>query len=211
MSRLLLSALGFALGALAVTPAPAQSQIIDRIRRQTQEKLEAKKKAAEEKVVTATGQVVDSVAEKSGRGVDTVVTRSGNALTTAVEKTEQAVAGALQRDGGDAALARQLAAGKVTLTDLQFADDGEVAAASLPTLRALAKLMTDGQDVWIIEAHTVASPDDQARSDVRARAVKAVLVNEGITAGRVFARGLGSTRPVAGAAAADRIELVRMQ
>ena len=211
MSRLLFVLLAVALTALIVHPAPAGAQIIDRIRQQTQEKLDAKKKAAEEKVVTATGQVVDSVAEKSARGVDTVVTRGSSALTTAVDKTEKAVAGALQRDGADAALARQLAAGQITLADIQFVDDAEVAAASMPTLRSLARLMKDGTDVWIIEAHTVAAADDQTRAEMRARAVKAVLVTEGVAAGRIFARGLGSTRPVAGSAPSDRIELVRMQ
>jgi outer membrane protein OmpA-like peptidoglycan-associated protein len=211
MARTLITLITLALAVLASTPASADGQILDRIRRQTQETLEAKKKAAEEKVVTTTGQVVDSVAEKTARAADTVVTRSGNALNTAVQKTEQTVAGALQRDGAESALARELATGQVTLADIQFADDGEVAPSSLPTLRTLAKLLKEREDVWIIEAHTAAGLDDQARSDMRARAVKAVLVTEGIAAGRVFARGLGSTRPAPGAPAAERIELVRMQ
>jgi outer membrane protein OmpA-like peptidoglycan-associated protein len=71
--------------------------------------------------------------------------------------------------------------------------------------------MKESESVWIIEAHTSAGPDDQARSDLRARAVKAVLVSEGVPAARIFARGLGSTRPVSGAGASDRVELVRMQ
>jgi outer membrane protein OmpA-like peptidoglycan-associated protein len=211
MFRLLLPALAISLVLLALSPASARAQVIDRIRRQTQEKLEAKKQAAEEKVVTATGQVVDSVAEKSARGVDTVVTRSTNALSTAVEKTEQVVTSVVSGDGSDAALARQLEAGHVTLADLQFASDGEVAASSLPVLRSIAKLMKDGESVWIIEAHTAGGQDDQARSDLRARAVKAVLVSEGVPAARIFARGLGSSRPITGLAASDRVELVRMQ
>ena len=211
MARLPLTLVTLVLAILAVAPTAAHGQILDRIKRQTQEKHEEKKKAAEERVVTTTGQVVDSVAEKSARAADTVVTRSGTALNTVVQKTEQTVAGALQRDGGEAAMARQLATGQVTLSDIHFVDDGEVAPSSLPTLRALAKLMKDREDIWIIEAHTAADANDQARSEMRARAVKAVLVGEGVPTGRVFARGLGSTRPAPGATATDRIELVRMQ
>ena len=197
--------------AVSLAPRNASAQILGRIKQQTTEKLKEKKKAADDKVVGAAGQVVDSVAEKSARGVDSVVTKTSNTLNAAVDKTEQTVAGAFKGDGENA-LARQLAAGHVVLTDIRFTPDGTVDPASLETIRSLAKLMKAGTDTWVIEAHVAAVADDQALSERRARVIKGTLVEEGVDMSRIFARGFGSTRPAAGAtAAADRIEIVRMQ
>ena len=197
--------------AVSLAPRNASAQILGRIKQQTTEKLKEKKKAADDKVVGAAGQVVDSVAEKSARGVDSVVTKTSNTLNAAVDKTEQTVAGAFKGDGENA-LARQLAAGHVVLTDIRFMPDGTVDPASLETIRSLAKLMKAGTDTWVIEAHVAAVADDQALSEQRARVIKGTLVEEGVDMSRIFARGFGSTRPAAGAtAAADRIEIVRMQ
>ena len=197
--------------AISLAPRAASAQILGRIKQQTTEKLKDKKKAADEKVVGAAGQVVDSVAEKSARGVDSVVTKTGKTLNAAVDKTEQTVAGAF-KGGGENALAKQLAAGHVVLTDIRFAPDGSVAPASLETIQSLAKLLKDGTDAWVIEVHVAAAAGDQALSEQRARVIKGTLVEEGVEMSRIFARGLGSTRPAAGASApSDRIELVRMQ
>ena len=197
--------------AISLVPGTAGAQILGRIKQQTADKLKEKKKAADDKIVTATGAVVDSVAEKSARGVDSAVTRSSNALTNAVDRTEQGVA-AVIKGSGESALARQLAAGHVVLGDIEFADDGAVAPGSMSTIRTLAKLMKDSPDTWAIEAHVAAGAGDQALSTYRANAVKAALAAEGIEASRIWARGLGSTRPAAGAdAPSDRIEIVRMQ
>ena len=197
--------------AMSLAPRGASAQILGRIKQQTTEKLKEKKKAADDKVVGAAGQVVDSVAEKSARGVDSVVTKTSNTLNAAVDKTEQTVAGAF-KGGGENALAKQLAAGHVVLTDIRFTAEGTIDPGSLETIRSLAKLMKAGTETWIIEAHVAAAADDQALSEQRARVIKGTLVEEGLDMSRVFARGFGSTRPAAGAtAAADRIEIVRMQ
>ena len=211
MLRLLMLA-AVATLAMSLVPRTAGAQILGRIKQQTTEKLKEKKKAADDKVVTATGTVVDSVAEKSARGVDSAVTKSSNVLTSAVDKTEKGVASMIKGGSSESALAKQLAAGQVVLTDIQFADDGTVAVASLPTIRTLAKLMKEGTDMWAIEGHAIAGPGDQPLSAFRANAVKTKLVEEGVAAARVWARGFGSTRPAAGATApSDRIEIVRMQ
>lgn len=198
--------------AITLTPRGASAQILGRIKQQTTDKLKEKKKEADDKVVAATAKVVDSVAEKSARGVDSAVTKGSNALSTAVDRTEQTVAGAIKGVGGENALARQLAAGHVVLTDIRFADDGSVAAPSLGVVRSLAKLIRETTDTWVIEGHVAAGAGDQVLSDSRAKAIKAALVEAGVDASRVWARGFGSKRPPTGAdVPADRIEIVRMQ
>ena len=210
MLRLFILAAAAAI-ALSFAPRAAHAQLLGRIKQQTTDKLKEKKKEADDKVLAASGKVVDSVAEKSARGVDSAVTKGTNALSTAVDRTEQTVAGVL-KGGGESALAKQLAAGHVVLTDIRFADDGTVAPASQDVVRSLAKLIKAGTDTWVVEGHVAAGADDQLRSDGRAKAIKAALVAEGVDAGRVWARGFGSTRPAAGAdTPADRIEIVRMQ
>lgn len=201
-----------AAAALSLTPQVARAQILGRIKEQAQGKLKEKKKAADERILHATGEVVDSVAEKSARGIDSVVTKSSNVMTTAVDRTEQTVAGVIKGVAGDNALAGQVAAGHVVLTDLRFADDGSVMPASSGTLRALARLMKDGTEAWMVEGHVAAGAGEQVLSDHRAKTIKAALVAEGVDAGRVWARGFGSSRPPADAdTPADRIEIVRMQ
>lgn len=201
-----------AAAALSLTPQTARAQILGRIKEQASSKLKEKKKAADERVLNATGEVVDSVAEKSARGIDSAVTKTSNVLTTAVDRTEQSVAGAFSGLGGENALAKQHAAGHVVLSDLQFADDGSVMPASSGTIRALARLMKDGTDAWMVEGHVAAGAGDQVLSDHRAKTIKAALVAEGVDAGRVWARGFGSSRPPTDAATlADRVEIVRMQ
>jgi outer membrane protein OmpA-like peptidoglycan-associated protein len=197
--------------AVSLAPRPASAQLLGRIKQQTTDKLKEKKKEADDKVVAATGKVVDSVAEKSARGVDSAVTKGTNALSTAVDRTEQAVAGAVKGGNGESALAKELATGHVVLTDIRFADDGSIAPASLGTIRTLAKLMKETTDTWVVEGHMAATTGDQVLTDSRAKAIKAALVDAGVDASHVWARGFGSTRPPATAGAlADRIEIVRM-
>ena len=203
-----------AVAALAISLAPSTSraQVLGRIKQQAADKLKEKKKAADDKVVTAAGSIVDTVAEKSARGVDSVVTRGSGALTTAIDRTEQVVAGAFRSGGSEAELAKQLVAGHAVLADVQFGADGSVLPASLGTLRTLAKLLKEGAETWIIESHVSPGPGDQALSDSRARTIKGLLVEEGVDPSRVWARGSGSTRAATTTATpSDRIELVRMQ
>ena len=210
MLRLLVLA-AVAAVAISIAPRQAGAQILDRVKQQTADKLKDKKKAADDKVVGAAGQVVDSVAEKSARGVDSVVTKTSNTLNAAVDRTEQTVAGAF-RGSGESALAKQLEAGHVVLTDIAFAENGTIAPASLETIRSLAKLMKAGTETWIVEGHVAGGLDGQALSEQRARVIKGTLVEEGVDMSRIFARGFGSTRPAAGSTTpSDRIEIVRMQ
>ena len=211
MLRLLVLA-AVAAVAISLAPRPASAQILGRIKQQTTDKLKEKKKAADDKVVAATGKVVDSVAEKSARGVDSAVTKTSNALTTAVDRTEQTVVSVFRSGGSESALAKQLAVGHVVLTDLRFANDGSIEPASLDLVRSLAKLMKESTDTWIVEGHVAAGAGDQVLSDHRATTIKAALVEQGLDATRVWARGFGSTRPSTDASIpADRIEVVRMR
>ena len=203
---------GVAAVAIALTPMAARAQVLDRIKKQATDKLKEKKQAADERIVTATGEVVDSVAEKSARGIDSAVTKTSNVLTTAVDRTEQGVVSVFRSGGGESALRNQLAAGHVVITDIQFADDGTVSPASQGVVRSLAKLLAEGTEAWMIEGHVAAGAGDQVLSDHRAKTIKSALVDEGVDPSRVWARGFGSTRPAtAESVPADRIELVRMQ
>lgn len=212
MSRSFLMAALVAVFAVLVGASQADAQVLKKIRERTKAKVAEKVEKTEERMLDATGEVVDSVAEKSARGADTVVTRSGDALTGAVDRTEEAVTSVFRRGGSRSELARALEAGHVVLDDLAFEPDGALSASSLGTVRALARALAETADVWVVEGHLAPGAGADERSESRAKAVKAALVEAGVAPSRVWARGFGASRPPTGSStAAERIELVRMQ
>lgn len=186
----------------APRPADAQIRIMDRVRERAKARLDSTRQKTEDHVVEATGTVVDSAAAKTGRGVDTVVTKSTNVVGTVVDRTSDVVAGMVKRGGPDAELARQFATGRVVLAGVRFTPDDAVARGSESTFRALAKLLASAQGPYVVQA----SATDAAAAGRRARAVKASLVAAGVDASRLFALGQS-----VGDAAAERVELARMQ
>ena len=199
---------------LLLAPVPAAAQVLKKIKEQTKAKVDTRVKKAEGKVLETSGQVVDSAAEKTGRGVDTAVTRTGGVLDRAVNKGERAVAGLTKRGDADAELVRQLAGGRAVLTGLRYTDEGSVEESAHATLRALAKAINGATGEFLVEGHADASAgaDAQASSQRHALAVKAQLVAEGVDAGRLFAMGMGATRPPTGSdVPTARVEIARMQ
>ena len=98
-----------------------------------------------------------------------------------------------------AALAQQLAQGRLVLREIRFAPGSDRIDQSAATvLRDLAQALIENAGVFLIEGHTDASPDAasaQLLSERRAVAVKARLVSEGVAAGRLLAVGYGASRP----------------
>lgn len=181
---------------------PAEAQLIGRIRKHVEARLDSTKRKTEDHVVEATGTVVDSATAKTGRGVDTAVAKGTNVVGAVVDRTGDVVAGMVRRGGPDAALARQFATGRVVLADVRFTPNDAVARGSEPTFRALAKLLASAPGPYVVQA----SATDRASADRRAKAVKAGLVAAGVDASRLFALGQTADSP-----AAERVELARMQ
>lgn len=199
---------------LLLGPGHAEAQILRKIKEQAKAKIDEKVvKKTEERVLERSSQVVDSATEKTARGVDTVVTRSGNAANRAIEGTENVISALVKKDDTDAAIARQLAAGRLVLTEVRFAADGPLDSAAYRMIRRVAKAIGETTGPFLIEGHVgdSAGASAQAISEARARAVKAYLVAEGVAADRLFVMGFGTSRPPAGQGGVDRIEVARMQ
>ncbi len=98
-----------------------------------------------------------------------------------------------------AALAQQLAQGRLVLREIRFAPGSDrIDQSSATVLRDLAQALIENAGVFLIEGHTDAGSDGgsaQLLSERRAVAVKARLVSEGVAAGRLLAVGYGASRP----------------
>lgn len=204
---------------LGSRPAAAQFGVMDRIKKEAAEKAAARKRQADSAVVARAGRAVDSTLEKTGRGVDTAVAKVGSVTDTAINRGERGVksmAGA-HRSDTDAQLAADFADdGRVVLTGLRFTADGTIDPSSRGRVRALAKLISQSAGSFLIEGSVApggGAAVEQARSEAQAKAVKAVLVEEGVDASRLFVLALGASRPPAAGAqgAAERVEVSRMQ
>jgi outer membrane protein OmpA-like peptidoglycan-associated protein len=115
-----------------------------------------------------------------------------------------------------AALAEQLAHGRLVLREIRFAPGSDrINQSSVTLLRGLAQALVTSPGVFLIESHTNPSSDAQSAqllSERRAAAVKAWLISEGIAAGRLLAVGYGSSRPGrSGGKRNARIEVTRVQ
>ena len=211
------AALVGALVLLGPRPAAGQFGVIDRIKKEAADKAKAKKAQADSAMVARAGKTVDSTLEKTGRGVDTAVAKVGTVTDTVLNRGERGVksiAGS-HRSDADAQIAADFADdGRVVLEGLRFGADGSLEPASRGTVRALAKLLKQAGGAFLVEGHVAPGADgaqDQARSESRAKAVKAALVEDGVDVSRLFAMALGSARPPASGHSADRVEVARMQ
>lgn len=197
--------------------APADAQLLRRIREDAARKVDARRTRVEDHVVERATTAVDSTVEKTGRGADTVIARTGGVVDTVINRSERGVGRVVSAaKGSPDALGADLADGRAVLDGVRFA---EGAATPRPDadayLRRVAARLVSAGATFLIEGHTASSGDaaaDQALSEARAGAVKARLVALGVPAARLFALGYGASRPDdATGAAPDRVELVRMQ
>ena len=204
---------------LGARPAAAQFGVMDRIKKEAADKVAARKRQADSAMVARAGKTVDSTLEKTGRGVDTAVARVGTVADTALNRSERGVKSLAPGRHTDesARLAADLADdGRVVLDSLRFAASGALDPASRGEVRALAALIRQTTGPLLVEGHVApagGAASEQARSEARAKAMKAALVEEGVDASRLFVMALGASRPPAAGAhhAADRIEISRMQ
>ena len=204
---------------LGARPAAAQFGVMDRIKKEAADKVAARKRQADSAMVARAGKAVDSTLEKTGRGVDTAVAKVGTIADTALNRSERGVKSlATGRHTDESArLAADLADdGRVVLDSLRFTAGGALDPSSRDQLRALAALIRQTTGAFLVEGHAAqagGAAAEQARSEARAKAVKAALVEEGVDASRLFVMALGASRPPAAGTrrAADRIEISRMQ
>ena len=204
---------------LGSRPAAAQFGVMDRIRKEAAEKAAARKRQADSAVVARAGRAVDSTLEKTGRGVDTAVAKVGGVTDTVINRGERGVKSmaGVRRSDADAQLAADFADdGRVVLTGLRFTADGAIDPSSRGGVRALAKLISQAAGAFLIEGSVApggGAAAEQSRSEAHAKAVKAVLVEEGVDPSRLFVLALGASRPPAAGAqgVAERVEVSRMQ
>jgi len=201
------------------TPAEAQ-QVWKQIKEQTERKFAARKAKADSAAIARAAQTVDSTLAKTGRGVDTVVSKTASFADAVVDKTGgvlSSAAGALGgSDSEDDKLAADLSDGRAVLSELRF--DGateQLARSAEPQIERLVRLLKAQPVSFVIEGHvddTGNAAADQALSERRAAALKARLTAAGVLTERLFAMGLGATRPPADPQAARaRIEIARMK
>jgi len=146
----------------------------------------------------------------------------GAAVGTGIGATLDAQQKALQQDLAGSG-ARIINTGDRLIVSLPEAitfptDSAQVRDSLRPDIRAIARNLQQYPNSQVsVLGHTDntgTSAHNQDLSVRRARAVRSILVNNGVSAGRVSARGLGETSPVAsngtveGRAANRRVEIV---
>ena len=200
-------------------PAHANAQILKKIRDQVEKKVEASKARADSAAVARAGRTVDSTLAKTGRVLDTAVSKTAGVADAVVSKTGEIVssaAGALSGAEDEEKLVAELEKGRLVLAEVSFVEGtGELTESSEPHLQRLAKVLRDQSATFVIEGHVDDGGNaatNQALSEKRAAAVKARLVTAGVPAERLFAMGLGATRPPADPNGSyARIEVARMK
>ena len=202
--RLIVTAIAVAAGQLAA-PTPAGAQVLKKIREQVGQKVEAAKARADSAAVARAGRTMDSTLAKTERVVD-----------TAVSKIVSTAAGALSATDADETLAAELETGRAVLAEVHFVGTtDQLDDASEPQLERLARLLKEQSATYLIEGHVDdggSAAANQALSEKRSAAVKARLVAAGVPAERLFAMGLGATRPPTDPTTSQaRIEVARMK
>ena len=221
MSRARLSTLvTVAAIAATTTPSTADAQrVLTRIKEQASKRFEERKAQLDSTVLKTASETVDSMLEKTGRGAEAVVNKAASVADTTLNRTERGISNLGK--GGDEGddLRAELATGRAVVPGIEFAPGSpQLLPSSESAVSRLAKVIQAASGPYVIEAHTDSvggAAASQALSEQRAAAVKAALVAAGVPAARLFAMGLGTSRPMAsgggGTASNARVEIARMQ
>ena len=129
--------------------------------------------------------------------------RAAALADAAVDKTQDVVSSAADalagKDPIDEKLAADLATGRAVVAEIRF--DGasdQLTRDSEPHLERLAKLLRTQTGRFVIEGHvddTGNAAGDHTLSEKRATTLKGRLAAAGVPAERLFAMGLGASRP----------------
>jgi outer membrane protein OmpA-like peptidoglycan-associated protein len=184
------------------------------------QKVDENKAKAESTVVNTTTNAADSALTKSNRGLAATADKASDVANKGMNGVENGVKGLFAgvMTTSDQ-MSADLKAGRVTIRDITFGgeDASQVMPASDVVLKKLATALIGATGNFLVEGHVnlVGDSDiEQALSDRRSAAVKAKLLELGVTDARLSAKGFGATHPAEGAAKGAttnaRIEISRL-
>ncbi|GAC1653432.1 MAG: hypothetical protein NVS4B3_16510 [Gemmatimonadaceae bacterium] len=202
----------------AIAGAQWGSALKQRIVDGTAQKVAEKSARAETTLAKAADKAADSTLDKTERGANFVVTKAGDVVDAGLNKTEAGMSGLFAGKETTAdQIAAELSAGRVVLRNVAFTPGtAQLAPGSDRVLTKVAKAIGATPGTYLLEGHVATvDPSSPTLSEQRANAVKVRLIELGVTPQRLFAMGLGASRPVAGTAAGaetnERIEVAKMQ
>jgi outer membrane protein OmpA-like peptidoglycan-associated protein len=179
------------IAALALA-TPAQAQFTKRIAERIKAGASEKKRQTEENAVNRAAEPADSAMARLAAPVESLTAKVGGTAGAAVGRVGRGKDSSAEEE---VRIRKELALGHADLTGVTFEPgSAALAAPSDPSLRALARIMTDSPGVFLIQVR--ADPSDAAASPQqlaapRASAVKTWLVSNGIPPERVFTTGEG--------------------
>ena len=174
------------------TSQPVEAQLGDRIVRSARQKVEERKERTRENLVQRATEPVDSSLERIAAPVDSVVGRAGVGAAAAVSRMGRSQAAEVEAEARR--LSEELAAtGRAEVPGIAF----EVGAdqphpGSEGHLSALAVALRGGPGPFLIEGRARAEEDGsggRVLAGLRAAAIKAALVAEGLDGARLFTAG----------------------
>ncbi len=179
-------------GLSSAVATPVEAQLGDRIVRSAKQKAEERKERTRENLVQRATEPVDSTLERIAAPVDSLVGRAAAGAAVAVSRVGRSRAAEVEAEARR--LSDELSAtGRAEVAGITFAagmDQPE--PGSEIYLSALAAALGGAQGVFLIEGRAGAEADGsggRTLGALRAAAVKASLVAEGVAGVQLFAAG----------------------
>jgi outer membrane protein OmpA-like peptidoglycan-associated protein len=175
-----------------VVAQPVEAQLGDRIIRSAKQKLEERKERTKENVVQRATEPVDSTLERVAAPVDSVVGRAAAGAAVAVSRVGRSRAAEVEVEARR--LSDELAAtGRVEVPGIAFVPGMEQLGPGSETyVSALAAALNGAPGAFLIEGRAGTDEDGtggRTLGGLRAAAVKASLVAEGVADVQLFAAG----------------------
>jgi outer membrane protein OmpA-like peptidoglycan-associated protein len=171
---------------------PIEAQLGDLIIRSAKQKADERKERTKENVVHRATEPVDSTLERIAAPVDSVVGRAAAGAAVAVSRVGRSWAAEVEAEARR--LSDELAArGRVEVPGIAFVSGTEQLESGSETyLSALASALGAAPGAFLIEGRAGADEDGtggRTLGGLRAAAVKAALVAEGVAGVQLFAAG----------------------